>query len=48
MGMMRSPSTVSLATVGQPAMLTHKVREITILVNSLLSLIGPTFITAWQ
>ena len=27
MGMMRSPSTASLATVGQPAMLTHKVRE---------------------
>ena len=28
MGMMRSPSTASLATGGQPAMLTHKVREI--------------------
>ena len=28
MGMMRSPSTASLATVGQPALLTHMVREI--------------------
>ena len=30
MGMMRSPSTASLATGGQPAMLTHKVGGILI------------------